>query len=163
MARLTDASKEGQSLRARQAGHFQGGLCRDRARRERHARCIRLPSAKEPDSGADFSGKIDEADRRHLQSDHEKMKVAVNNVAVVTQSLQKEMARLIEASKEGQLSERGKPEQVPGRPSPDRARVNAMLPMPSCCPRRGDGFWRRFLGQDRRADPAATYKGDHEK
>ena len=47
---------------------------------------------------------------QNYKGDHEKMKVAVNNVATVVQGLQKEMARLIEASKDGQLSDRGKPE-----------------------------------------------------
>jgi len=42
------------------------------------------------------------------------MKQAVNNVAAVVQALQKEMARLTDASKEGQLSDRGKPEQFQG-------------------------------------------------
>ena len=38
------------------------------------------------------------------------MKQAINNVGTVVQSLQKELMRLTEASKEGQLSERGKPD-----------------------------------------------------
>ncbi len=59
-------------------------------------------------------GKIDELITQNYKGDHEKMKLAVNNVAQVTQGLQKEMARLIEASKEGQLSDRGKPEQFQG-------------------------------------------------
>ena len=37
------------------------------------------------------------------------MKQAVNNVGIVLQALQKEMARLTEASKDGQLSQRGGP------------------------------------------------------
>jgi len=42
------------------------------------------------------------------------MKQAVNSVAAVLQGLQKELGRLVEASKEGQLSERGKPDQFQG-------------------------------------------------
>jgi methyl-accepting chemotaxis protein len=61
------------------------------------------------------NGKIDELIAQTYKGDHEKMKQAVNNVAVVVQSLQKEMARLTEASKEGQLSDRGKPEQFRAR------------------------------------------------
>ena len=56
------------------------------------------------------SGKIDELIAQTYKGDHEKMKQAVNNVALVLQGLQKELNRLNEASKEGQLSERGKPE-----------------------------------------------------
>ena len=47
------------------------------------------------------SGKIDELIAQTYKGDHEKMKQAVNNVAVVLQGLQKELVRLTEASKEG--------------------------------------------------------------
>jgi len=55
------------------------------------------------------------------------MKQAVNNIAIVVQNLQKEMARLTEASKEGQLSDRGKPEQFQGAYSEIVRGVNTML------------------------------------
>ena len=55
------------------------------------------------------------------------MKQAVNNVATVMQALQKELVRLTEASKEGQLSERGKPEQFQGAYAEIVRGVNAML------------------------------------
>ena len=54
------------------------------------------------------------------------MKLAVNNVAVVP-GLQKEMARLTEASREGQLSDRGKPEQFQGAYAEIVRGVNTML------------------------------------
>jgi methyl-accepting chemotaxis protein len=60
------------------------------------------------------NGKIDELIAQTYKGDHEKMKQAVNNVAAVLQSLQKELVRLTDASKEGQLSERGKPDQFRG-------------------------------------------------
>ena len=47
------------------------------------------------------SGKIDELIAQTYKGDHEKMKQAVNNVAVVVQSLQKEMARLTEPPRKG--------------------------------------------------------------
>ena len=47
------------------------------------------------------AGKIDELIAQTYKGDHEKMKQAVNNVAVVLQGLQKELARLTEASREG--------------------------------------------------------------
>ena len=46
--------------------------------------------------------------------DHEKMKLAVDNVGIMLQGLQMEMARLTEASREVQLAERGKPGQFQG-------------------------------------------------
>ena len=49
------------------------------------------------------TGKIDELIAQTYKGDHERMKQAVNNVGVVLQGLQKEMARLTDASKDGQL------------------------------------------------------------
>jgi methyl-accepting chemotaxis protein len=45
------------------------------------------------------AGKIDELITQTYSGDHEKMKQAVNNVAVVLQGLQKELGRLTEASR----------------------------------------------------------------
>ena len=61
------------------------------------------------------------------KGDHEKMKLAVNKVAVVLQSLQKEMSRLTEASRQGQLSEPGKPQQFQGAYAEIVVGVNEML------------------------------------
>jgi methyl-accepting chemotaxis protein len=55
------------------------------------------------------------------------MKLAVNNVAVVVKSLQKELMRLVEASHEGQLSDRGKPDQFQGAYAEIVRGVNTML------------------------------------
>jgi len=109
------------------------------------------------------NGKIDELIAQTYKGDHEKMKVAVNNVAIVTQALQKELARLIEASREGQLSDRGKPENFQGAYAEIVRGVNAMLDailLPI-----GEG--NRILAQisNGKIDEliAQTYKGDHEK
>ena len=79
------------------------------------------------------------------------------------QGLQKELARLTEASKEGQLSDRGKPEQFQGAYAEIVRGVNAMLDailLPI-----GEG--NRILAQisSGKIDEliAQTYKGDHEK
>src|SRR6201998_4485206 len=50
-------------------------------------------------------GKIDELIAQTYKGDHEKMKLAVNNVGLVLQGLQKELGRLTEASKDGNLGE----------------------------------------------------------
>ena len=109
------------------------------------------------------AGKIDELIAQTYKGDHEKMKIAVNNVAIVTQALQKELARLIEASREGQLSDRGKPENFQGAYAEIVRGVNAMLDailLPI-----GEG--NRILAQisNGKIDEliAQTYKGDHEK
>ena len=108
-------------------------------------------------------GKIDELIAQTYKGDHEKMKIAVNNVAIVLQSLQKEMARLTHASHEGQLAERGKPEQFAGAYAGIVRGVNEMLDailLPI-----GEG--NRILAQisDGKIDEliTQTYKGDHEK
>ena len=72
-------------------------------------------------------GKIDELIAQTYKGDHEKMKQAVNNVALVLQGLQKELARLSDASRDGKLAERGKHEQFPGAYSDVVKGVNAVL------------------------------------
>ncbi len=68
------------------------------------------------------NGKIDELIAQTYKGDHEKMKVAVNNVAIVTQSLQKELARLIEASQGRPALRPRQAGAIPGRVCRDRAR-----------------------------------------
>ena len=55
------------------------------------------------------------------------MKLAVNNIATVLQSMQKELGRLTDASREGQLSERGKADHFQGAYSEIVKGVNEML------------------------------------
>jgi methyl-accepting chemotaxis protein len=109
------------------------------------------------------NGKIDELIAQTYKGDHEKMKQAVNNVASVVQGLQKELGRLTEASREGLLSERGKPDQFQGAYAGIVKGVNEMLDailLPI-----GEG--NRILAQisNGKIDEliAQTYKGDHEK
>ena len=114
--RLVDASREGRLSDRGNEAQFKRNLSRDDSGRKRHAgRNPLLPIGEGNRVLAQISaGKIDELIVQTYKGDHEKMKLAVNNVALVTQGLQQEMARLTEASKEGQLSERGKPQQFQG-------------------------------------------------
>jgi methyl-accepting chemotaxis protein len=109
------------------------------------------------------AGKIDELITQTYKGDHEKMKLAINNVALVLQNLQKEMLRLDLASKEGQLSERGKPEQFQGAYAEIVRAVNTMLD--AILVPIGEG--NRILAQisSGKIDEVITqtYKGDHEK
>ncbi len=73
------------------------------------------------------SGKIDELIAQTYKGDHEKMKLAVNNISVVIQNLQSELARLTEASAAGQLSERGDPGQFKGAYGEIVSGVNSIL------------------------------------
>jgi len=162
--RLVDASKEG-NLTERGKATLFNGVHREMIQGVNEMLdAILLPIAEGNRVLAQISvGKIDELIAHSYKGDHEKMKVAVNNVASVLQSLQKELSRLIEASKEGQLSDRGKPEQFQGAYSEIVRGVNIMLDailLPI-----GEG--NRILAQISvgKIDEliAHTYKGDHEK
>jgi methyl-accepting chemotaxis protein len=162
--RLVDASREGRLSERGHADQFTG-MYREMVQGiNEMLDAILLPIGEGNRILAQISsGKIDELIAQTYKGDHEKMKVAVNNVAVVTQSLQKEMARLIEASKEGQLQERGKPEQFQGAFAEIVRGVNTMLDailLPI-----GEG--NRILAQisSGKIDEliVQTYKGDHEK
>ena len=109
------------------------------------------------------NGKIDELIFQTYKGDHEKMKQAINNVATVLQGLQKELVRLTDASKEGQLSDRGKPEQFQGAYAEIVRGVNTMLDAILLPIAEGN----RILAQvsNGKIDEliSQTYKGDHEK
>jgi methyl-accepting chemotaxis protein len=164
MARLTEASKEGQLSDRGKPEQFQGAYAEIVRGVNTMLDAILLPIGEGNRILAQISnGKIDELIAQTYKGDHEKMKLAVNNVAVVVQRLQKEMARLTEASKEGQLSDRGKPEQFQGAYAEIVRGVNTMLDailLPI-----GEG--NRILSQisSGKIDEliAQTYKGDHEK
>ena len=164
MLRLTEASKEGQLSDRGKPEQFRGAYAEIVRGVNAMLDAILLPIGEGNRILAQISaGKIDELIVQTYKGDHEKMKQAVNNVAVVVQSLQKEMGRLTEASKEGQLSDRGKPEQFQGAFAEIVRGVNAMLDailLPI-----GEG--NRILAQisNGKIDEliAQTYKGDHEK
>jgi methyl-accepting chemotaxis protein len=162
--RLVDASKEGRLSERGKATLFNGVHREMIQGVNEMLDAILLPIGEGNRVLAQISsGKIDELISQIYKGDHEKMKVAVNNVATVLQALQKEMGRLIEASKEGQLSDRGKPEQFQGAYAEIVRGVNTMLDailLPI-----GEG--NRILAQvsNGKIDEliAHTYKGDHEK
>jgi len=164
LARLIEASKDGQLADRGKPENFQGAYAEIVRGVNTMLDAILLPIGEGNRILAQISsGKIDELITQTYKGDHEKMKVAVNNVAVVVQSLQKELARLEIASKEGQLSERGKPEQFQGAYAEIVRGMNVMLDailLPI-----GEG--NRILAQvsNGKIDEliAATYKGDHEK
>ena len=113
--RLVDASKEGRLSERGKATLF-GGLDREIIQGVNEMLdAILLPIGEGNRILAQISsGKIDELIAQTYKGDHEKMKVAVNNVGIVLQGLQKELGRLMVASQDGQLSERGNSDQFPG-------------------------------------------------
>ncbi len=164
MARLIEASREGQLQDRGKPEQFQGAYAEIVRGVNTMLDAILLPIGEGNRILAQVaSGRIDELIAQTYKGDHEKMKQAINNVAIVLQGLQKELARLIEASREGQLSDRGKPEQFQGAYAEIVRGVNTMLDailLPI-----GEG--NRILGQisSGKIDEliAQTYKGDHEK
>ena len=107
-------------------------------------------------------GKIDELIAQTYKGDHEKMKLAVNNLAVVLQGLQKEMVRLTEASREGQLSERGKAEQFQGAYAGIVNGVNEMLDAILLPIKEGTRILWLIRGGNLREKVEIACKGDHE-
>jgi methyl-accepting chemotaxis protein len=164
MGRLTEASGEGQLSERGKPEQFQGAYAEIVRGVNVMLDAILLPIGEGNRILAQVSnGKIDELIAQTYKGDHEKMKQAINSVAQVLQGLQKELARLIEASREGQLSDRGKPEQFQGAFAEIVRGVNTMLDailLPI-----GEG--NRILAQvsNGKIDEliAQTYKGDHEK
>jgi methyl-accepting chemotaxis protein len=113
--RLTDASKEGQLGDRGKPEQFQGAYAEIVRGVNTMLDAILLPIAEgNRILGQVSNGKIDELIAHTYKGDHEKMKQAINNVALVLQGLQKELARLSEASTDGKLSERGKHDQFQG-------------------------------------------------
>jgi methyl-accepting chemotaxis protein len=128
LVRLTEASKEGQLSDRGKPEQFQGAFAEIVRGVNTMLDAILLPIGEGNRILAQISsGKIDELISQAYKGDHEKMKQAVNNVAVVLQGLQKELVRLTEASKQGQLSERGKSEQFQGAYSEIVRGVNGIL------------------------------------
>jgi methyl-accepting chemotaxis protein len=164
LQRLTLASKNGQLTERGKPEQFKGAYGEIVLGVNQMLDAILLPIGEGNRILAQISaGKIDELIAQTYQGDHEKMKQAVNNVATSLQGLQIELQRLTTASAQGQLSERGKPEQFKGAYGEIVLGVNQMLDailLPI-----GEG--NRILAQISagKIDEliAQTYQGDHEK
>jgi methyl-accepting chemotaxis protein len=164
VGRLTDASRDGLLFERGKAEQFQGAYADVVRGVNTMLDAILLPIGEGNRVLAQISsGKIDELITQTYKGDHEKMKIAVNNVGTVLQGLRKELARLISASHAGELSERGKDDDFHGAFAEIVRGVNDMLDailLPI-----GEG--NRILAQisSGKIDEliTQTYKGDHEK
>ncbi|HWC95504.1 MAG TPA: methyl-accepting chemotaxis protein [Candidatus Sulfopaludibacter sp.] len=164
MARLTEASRDGELSERGKAEQFQGAYSEIVRGVNNMLDAILLPIGEGNRILAQISsGKIDELIAHTYKGDHEKMKVAVNHVGTVLQSLQKELARLIDASKDGELSERGKAEQFQGAYSEIVRGVNAMLDAILLPIGEGNRVLAQISGGKIDELIAQTYRGDHEK
>ena len=109
------------------------------------------------------AGKIDELIAQTYKGDHEKMKQAVNNVAMVMQAMQKELARLTQASSDGRLSERGKTDQFQGAYAGIVKGVNEILDAILLPIGEGNRVLGLIRGGNLRERVEIACKGDHEK
>jgi methyl-accepting chemotaxis protein len=164
MARMNDFAKEGQLSERAKPDQFKGAYAEIVRGVNATLDAILVPVGESTRILAQVSdGKIDELVTQNYKGDHEKMKAGVNNIAVALQLLQKEMARMNDFAKEGQLSERAKPDQFKGAYADIVRGVNATLD--AILVPIGEG--NRVLAQisSGKIDELITqsYKGDHEK
>ncbi len=164
LQRLTTASREGQLSERGKPEQFKGAYGEIVGGVNQMLDAILLPIGEGNRILAQISGgKIDELIAQNYKGDHEKMKVAVNNVATTLQWLQVELQRLTTASREGQLSERGKPEQFKGAYGEIVGGVNQMLDAILLPIGEGNRILAQISGGKIDELIAQTYKGDHEK
>jgi len=164
LQRLTEASRAGQLGERGKTEKFKGTYADIIGNTNEMLDAILLPIGEGNRILAQISGgKIDELIAQTYQGDHEKMKQAVNNVAVTIQGLQKELTRLVEASRAGQLSERGKPEQFQGAYGDIIRGTNTMLDAILLPIGEGNRILSQISGGKIDELIAQTYQGDHEK
>jgi methyl-accepting chemotaxis protein len=164
LQRLTDASKDGLLSERGKPEQFQGAYAEVLRGVNVMLDAILLPIGEGNRILTQISaGKIDELIAQTYKGDHEKMKQAVNNVATTLQGLQKELQRLTVASAEGQLSERGKPEQFKGAYADVIGGVNQMLDAILLPIGEGNRILSLISGGNLRERVEIACKGDHEK
>ncbi len=164
LARLVVAAKEGQ-LAERTKPELFHGVYADIVRGVNETLdAILLPIGEGNRVLAQIStGKVDELIVQSYRGDHEKMKQAVNQVALVLQGMQKELARLVVASREGQLSERGKAERFEGAYAGIVNGVNEMLDAILLPIGEGNRILALLRGGNLREKVQIACKGDHDK
>jgi methyl-accepting chemotaxis protein len=115
MLRMSDLAKEGQLSERAKADQFKGSYAEIVKGVNTTLDAIVIPTVESTRIVTQISeGKVDELNTQHLKGDHEKLKNAANNIATAVQLMQKEMLRMSDLAKEGQLSERAKPDQFKG-------------------------------------------------
>ena len=162
--RLVEASREGRLAERGRADQFTGAYGEILRGVNEMLDAILLPTMESNRVLVQISdGKIDELVTQNYKGDHERTKLAVNNIAVALQLLQKELQRMNEAAKDGALSERAKPDQFKGAYAEIVKGVNATLDAILVPTMESN----RVLVQisDGKIDELVTqnYKGDHER
>ena len=164
MLRMSDFAKEGQLSERANPDQFKGSYAEIVKGVNTTLDAILVPTMESNRILVQISnGKTDELVAQNYKGDHEKTKQAVNNIAMVVQSLQKELARLTEASKEGQLSDRGKPELFQGAYAEIVVGVNAMLDAILLPIGEGNRILSLIRGGNLREKVEIACRGDHAK
>ena len=164
IVRLVEASRDGRLSERGRTDRVEGNNRKVIEGVNEMLDAILLPIAEANRVLAQISaGKIDELITQTYRGDHEKMKLAVNNVAVVLQGLQKELDQLTEAAHEGHLSERGKPNQFQGSYAGIVKGINEMLDAILLPIAEGNRILAQISGGNSDELIKQTYKGDHEK
>ena len=164
LAKLIDYSHKGQLEKRGDAAGFEGCYADIIKGINQMLDAILLPIGEgNRILGQVRAGKVDELIAQTYEGDHEKMKQSVNNIALMLQRFQAELAKLIDYSKQGQLEKRGEANGFQGVFGEVIKGINQMLDailLPI-----GEG--NRILGQVAagKVDEliAKTYEGDHEK
>ena len=164
LQRLTVASKDGELSERGKPEQFKGAYAEVIVGVNEMLDAILLPIGEGNRILAQISnGKIDELIAQTYKGDHEKMKQAVNNVALVLQGLQTELQRLTVASREGELSERGKPGQFKGAYAEVIVGVNEMLDAILLPIGEGNRILANIRGGNLREKVEIACMGDHDK
>jgi methyl-accepting chemotaxis protein len=164
IVRLVDASKEGRLSERGKATLFNGTHREIIQGVNEMLDAILLPIGEGNRVLAQISeGKIDELIAATYKGDHEKMKQGINNIAVALQLLQKEMLRMSDLAKEGQLSERAKPDQFKGAYAEIVRGVNATLDAIVLPVAEGNRILAHIAEGKIDELVTQTYRGDHEK
>ena len=144
LGRLTEASREGQLSERGKPEQFQGAYAEIVRGVNAMLDAILLPIGEGNRILAQISnGKIDELIAQTYKGDHEKMKQAINNVAVGAAGPAKGTGAADRRSQEGQLSERGKPDSSRA-PMPRSCAASTPCWTRSCCPSaKATAFWPR--------------------
>ena len=164
MRRMSDLAKQGKLSERANPDEFHGSYAEIIRGVNTTLDAILLPIAEGNRILERISdGKIDELIVQTYKGDHEMMKLSVNRVAVVLQGLQKEVAGLMLASADGNLSERGNPDGFAGAFAGIVKDVNEMLDAILSPISEGTRILSMIRGGDLRERVEIVCKGDHEK
>ena len=164
LAKLIDYSNLGQLEKRGDAGAFQGAYGDILKGVNQMLDAILLPIGEGNRILEQIShGKIDELIAQTYKGDHEKMKQAVNGIALVLQRFQAELVKLIDYSNQGQLERRGDTTAFQGAYGDILKGVNQMLDAILRPIGEGNRILRQISGGNLREKVEIDCKGDHQR